>query len=72
MSFNEVYERYRDGRIFVGNLPKSIKSKRLDKMFRKFGTIEFIDVHDGGERGPAFAFICYDNPQVSLSTFVFI
>ncbi|CAD5110891.1 DgyrCDS255 [Dimorphilus gyrociliatus] len=32
-------------------------------MFRKFGEIEFIDVHDGGERGPAFAFICFEDPQ---------
>lgn len=54
----------RDTRIYVGNLPDDIKVREVEDIFSKYGKIVNVDIKLGrGGRGPAFAFLEFDDPR---------
>jgi len=50
-----------DRRVYVGNLPPDIRSKDVEDLFYKYGTISFIDLKN--RRGPPFAFVEFEDPR---------
>jgi len=51
-----------DGRVYIGNLPHNVRERDVEDLFYKYGAISFIDIK-GGQQGPPFAFIKYDDPR---------
>ncbi|XP_014888068.1 serine/arginine-rich splicing factor 1B isoform X1 [Poecilia latipinna] len=51
-----------DCRIYVGNLPPDIRTKDVEDVFYKYGTIRDIDLKNR-RGGPPFAFIEFEDPR---------
>uniref|UniRef100_A0A3Q2X627 Splicing factor, arginine/serine-rich 1 n=1 Tax=Haplochromis burtoni TaxID=8153 RepID=A0A3Q2X627_HAPBU len=51
-----------DCRIYVGNLPPDIRSKDVEDLFYKYGSIRDIDLKNR-RGGPPFAFVQFDDPR---------
>lgn len=51
----------KDNRVYVGNLPPDIRTRDIEDLFYKYGTIKFIDLKN--RRGPPFAFIEFEDPR---------
>ncbi|XP_061638138.1 serine/arginine-rich splicing factor 1A isoform X2 [Phyllopteryx taeniolatus] len=51
-----------DCRIYVGNLPPDIRTKDVEEVFYKYGTIRDIDLKNR-RGGPPFAFIEFEDPR---------
>jgi len=49
--------------VYVGNLPEDIRAEEIAGIFDKHGRIVDITVKLPRARGPAFAFIEYDEPR---------
>uniref|UniRef100_A0A8C5DQC1 Serine/arginine-rich splicing factor 1-like n=1 Tax=Gouania willdenowi TaxID=441366 RepID=A0A8C5DQC1_GOUWI len=52
-----------DCRIYVGNLPPDIRTKDVEDVFYKYGTIRDIDLKNR-RGGPPFAFIEFEDPRL--------
>ena len=50
-------------RVYVGNLPEDIRAGELEPIFGKHGRIRDITVKGPKGRGPAFAFIEFDDTR---------
>lgn len=51
-----------DGRVYVGNLPSSVREKDLDDLFFRYGRIRSIDIKN--QRGVIpFAFVEFEDPR---------
>ncbi|VDM43182.1 unnamed protein product [Toxocara canis] len=50
-----------ESRIYVGNLPTTVRAKDVEDIFAKFGKIIFVDLKD--KRPPYFAFVEFDDPR---------
>ncbi|XP_061818868.1 serine/arginine-rich splicing factor 1B [Nerophis lumbriciformis] len=51
-----------DCRIYVGNLPPDIRSKDVEDLFYKYGSIRDIDLKNR-RGGPPFAFVQFEDPR---------
>lgn len=51
-----------DCRIYVGNLPPDIRSKDIEDLFYKYGSIRDIDLKNR-RGGPPFAFVQFEDPR---------
>ncbi|MEQ2207798.1 Serine/arginine-rich splicing factor 1B [Xenoophorus captivus] len=54
-----------DCRIYVGNLPPDIRTKDVEDVFYKYGTIRDIDLKNR-RGGPPFAFIEFEDPRLRV------
>ena len=52
-----------DCRVYVGYLPTDVKSKELDNLFYKYGTIKDISLKKDSRGGQPFAFIEFEDPR---------
>uniref|UniRef100_F1KVJ6 Serine/arginine-rich splicing factor 1 n=1 Tax=Ascaris suum TaxID=6253 RepID=F1KVJ6_ASCSU len=50
-----------ESRIYVGNLPTSVRTKDIEDIFTKFGKVLFVDLKD--KRPPYFAFVEFEDPR---------
>ncbi|PIO70490.1 hypothetical protein TELCIR_07660 [Teladorsagia circumcincta] len=57
-------------RVYVGNLPPDCREKDLEDIFAKYGKVRFIDIKGG--RGPAFAFVEFDDARERQDTFAYV
>uniref|UniRef100_A0A3B5MJM8 Splicing factor, arginine/serine-rich 1 n=1 Tax=Xiphophorus couchianus TaxID=32473 RepID=A0A3B5MJM8_9TELE len=51
-----------DCRIYVGNLPPDIRSKDVEDLFYKYGSVRDIDLKNR-RGGPPFAFVQFEDPR---------
>ncbi len=49
-------------KVYVGNLPSSVRHKDLEDVFYKYGSIVDVDLHNKPNSIP-FAFIEFDDPR---------
>lgn len=49
-------------KVYVGNLPRDIRSRDLEDLFFKYGKIVDVDLHTSRERDP-FAFVQFEDPR---------
>lgn len=60
---------YASTKLFVGCLPKSVKSQELADLFTEFGTVHYVQVKDGGKTRHGLpsvfndAFVVFDGPS---------
>ena len=53
-----------DSRIYIGNLPENVRARDVEDVFSKYGKITEVDIKmPRGGRGPAFAFLEFDDPR---------
>ena len=53
-----------DCKVYVGNLPGEIRTRDLEDIFYKYGKIVDVDLHN--RRGPAFAFVEFEDARYVL------
>jgi RNA recognition motif-containing protein len=52
-------------RVYVGNLPEDIRPDEIGRIFDKYGRITDIKVKLPRTRGPAYAFVEFDNARAA-------
>lgn len=63
-------EMAHESRIYVGNLPTSVRTKDIEDIFTKFGKVLFVDLKD--KRPPYFAFVEFEDPRLTLFSIVIV
>lgn len=58
----------RESRIYVGNLPTTIRAKDVEDIFSKYGRVLYVDLKD--RRQPYFAFVEFEDAR-SVSFLIF-
>lgn len=62
MSYNDKGNN--DCKIYVGNLPRDIRSRDLEDIFYKYGKILDVDLHySSDQRGAPYAFIEFEDTR---------
>ncbi|CAH0387951.1 unnamed protein product [Bemisia tabaci] len=60
-SRNDSRSERNECRVYVGNLPPDIRTKDIQDLFYKFGTVTYVDLKN--RRGPPFAFVEFEDPR---------